>query len=288
MINALRYGFATFLSFSKPLTFLILAGVAFTLVVEIGQAINIQSLSFYQSMVESGAPPKELAGLEMFRPFSTIGVQTGILNALVLLFLSVPVAGQFAQEYRFQTLATTFLIAPRRSAVFVSKTFFALLYVTAAVGIIWLVVTLLGPVLPAPITVGPESTGVFNPAYTVGGDLDWKLASSDWWRVLLYVLGYMLIVISMAIITKSQTLGVLVPVFYLGFVETTAAVSDSINLTKLKTGDWIADEFRFFLQGHAWINQDADYPLAGFIYFGGILVLLGLSFWLFVRRDAKL
>lgn len=302
MINATRYGLSTFLSFSKPVTFLLLATFTFLLAAEIAQVINAIVFEQYTALKAqlaamdpaelgqmTGTDPDYLKTLEIFRPLSVFGSQLVVLNGLVLFFLSVPVAGQFAQEYRFGTLATTFLIAPRRIAVFSSKVFFALVYVAASVGIMWLIIAVAGKWLPAPIGLPVESsTGVFSPVYPAGGEFAWNLASSnDWWRVLLYVLGYMLIVVSISILTKSQTLGVLVPVFYLGFVETAAAASDSLNVAGVKSGDWIADPFRFFLQGHAWINQDAEYPLAGAIYFGVILILLALSLWAFVRRDAK-
>lgn len=287
MINALRYGLATFLSFSKPLTFLLLSTLTFLLVTQIGQVINQLIETANQGLSSSTGGQSELEYLSTFRSLSEFGAQTSVMNALVLFFLSVPVAGQFAQEYRFNTLANTFIAAPRRAAVFLSKTFFALVYVAASVAIMWAIISVFGRALPAPLNQ-PGSTGIFNPAYSAGGDFVWQLKpDEDWWRIVLYVFGYMFIVISFSVITQSQTLGVLIPVFYLGFVESAAAISDAVNMTQVKQGDWIPDQLRFFVQGHAWINQDPSYEFAGLIYFGGIAALMGVSLWLFVRRNAS-
>lgn len=270
MLNSLRYGFATFLSFSKPITFLVLALITTYIVVAATQIIA--------TVVIGLMPDAEVQTLGVF------GARVNVMNAMVMFFLSVPVAGQFAQEFRFNTLASTFLVAPNRYTLFISKAAFALTYVFASIGIIWASFNFTASIFPPALS----GKGIFGPLYSANFELGWKLEeSSDWWKVLVYVAGYMVIVIAMATITRSQTLGVLIPVFYLLFVE--HGIGLAFGLYRLESSELfnIFDPLRFFMQGQAWVNADAAYPYAGLIYFGGVMAMFMWSFILFVRRDAK-
>jgi hypothetical protein len=260
VINALRYGFASFLSFSKPFTFLLL------------------------SIVSSGAlfslalgPAQGVLGQQM----SILGAQTLAMNALILLFVSVPVAGQFAQEYRFKTLGAALLAAPQRVPLFLAKNLFGLIYVAAVVAANWLFLDLFGRAMG----LGNQGTNYSIFALT-GGGFSWRFTGLDaYWRMMLYIFGYMLIVIALSIVTRSQTLGILIPFFYLGIIETLGAISDGLVKIHAISGPFIAGQFRFFNQGQAWINADAHHPSAGLVYFGVAAGLFALSVLLFARRD---
>lgn len=285
MINALRYGLASFLRLSKPFTFVFIATFVFLLMVELSQValratfVAQQVLSSVAPSTEVQAAPAEFSGMTMF------AAQANVMNALVLMFLSIPVAGQFAQEYRYNTVANAFLLAPRRTAVFVSKLALVLVYVSSSVALMWIALLFLGPLLPDPIRDG---TQMYSPLYAAGLDISWQLTFQEsWWRVLLYVCGYMTVVSAFAVITKSQTLGVLIPLFFLGLIETAAHISDLLLDGGVIQLAWIPDQLRFFLQGQAWVNQDAGFPYASSIYFGGCLGLMLLSLLLFIRRDTK-
>ncbi len=280
MVNALRYGLVSFLKLSKPFLFFIISTVVLFCVVELSQvAVDL----VHQLQLQLGTPGA--ADQEPFLGLSTFGAQASVMNALFLFFLSIPVAGQFAQEYRFNMLANTFLMAPNRIAVFFSKTTFALLYVVVSLGLFSLAVPLVGPLLPLKLQDGQAAA---SPVFATSANITWTMTFEDsWWRVLLYILGYMAIVISISIITKSQTLGALLPFFYLGLVETVAAFADFLVTEGQITTNWIPEQLRFFRNGQAWINNDAAFPNAGLIYFGGCLLLLAVSLVLFVRRDTK-
>jgi len=281
VVNALRYGLVSFLKLSKPFLFLLISAIVLFCVVELSQvAVGLVN----QIQLQLGAP--SAIDPELFRGLSVFGAQATVMNALFLFFLSIPVAGQFAQEYRFNMLANTFLMAPNRYAVFFSKTTFALLYVVVSLGLLSLVLPLIGPVLPLKLLA--DGTATASPVFATSANIAWTMTFEDsWWRVLLYVLGYMAIVIGISIITRSQTLGALLPFFYLGLVETVAAFADFLVAQNQIQANWIPEQLRFFRNGQAWINHDAAFPHAGLIYFGGCLVLLAVSLVLFVRRDTK-
>ncbi len=280
MVNALRYGLVSFLKLSKPFLFLLISTAVLFCVVELSQvAVGLVN----QIQIQLGAP--SAVDPELFRGLSVFGAQASVMNALFLFFLSIPVAGQFAQEYRFNMLANTFLMAPNRIAVFFSKTTFALLYVVVSLGLFSLAVPVVGPLLPLKLEDG---TATASPLFATSANISWTMTFEEsWWRVVLYILGYMVIVISTSIITKSQTLGALLPFFYVGLVETVAAFADFLVTQGQITTNWIPEQLRFFRNGQAWINNDATFPHAGLIYFGGCLVLLAVSLVLFVRRDTK-
>lgn len=285
MVNAFRYGLASFFRMSKPIFFFFLSSLVALLVIELSQfVIGLQqSLQNSQAMMTSSGDEMPVAA--PFTGLTTFAAQGSVMNALVLFFLSIPVAGQFAQEYRFNTLANTFLIAPKRPAVFLSKAGFALGYVTVAIAVMWLAIDLFGSKLPVPVTNGSEA---FSPLYVTSSNITWSMNfDSSWWRVLLYVCGYMSIVISISIITKSQTLGALLPFFYLGLVESAAAISDTLLTVGAISKDWIPEQLRFFVHGQAWVNSDSAFANSGYIYFGGCLFLLALGFLLFTKRDTK-
>ncbi len=280
MVNALRYGLVSFLKLSKPFLFLLISAAVLFCVVELSQvAVGLVN----QIQIQLGAP--SAVDPELFRGLSVFGAQASVMNALFLFFLSIPVAGQFAQEYRFTMLANTFLMAPNRIAVVFSKTTFALLYVVVSLGLFSLAVPVVGPLLPLKLEDG---TATASPLFATSANISWTMTFEEsWWRVVLYILGYMVIVISTSIITKSQTLGALLPFFYVGLVETVAAFADFLVTQGQITTNWIPEQLRFFRNGQAWINSDAAFPHAGLIYFGGCLVLLAVSLFLFVRRDTK-
>lgn len=270
MLNALRYGFATFLSFSKPLTFFLLAALTTYIVVEVTQIITSTFGQIPDSTLE---------------PLGIFGAQLMVMNVMVMFFLSVPVAGQFAQEYRFTTLSNTFLIAPQRISVFVSKTVFALLYVFAAIAIIWVSFRFTATPLPLPLT----GSGTLSPLVSTDLEFTWQMISvDDRWKVLLYITGYMLIVISLAIVTRSQTLGVLLPMFYLLFIEPGLMFASGyfavMQLTWLK----FIDFFRIFTHGQAWVNGEPFFPYGGIVYFGVTAMMVLWSLVLFVRRDSNI
>jgi hypothetical protein len=280
VVNALRYGLVSFLKLSKPFLFLLISAAVLFCVVELSQvAVGLVN----QIQIQLGAP--SAVDPELFRGLSVFGAQASVMNALFLFFLSIPVAGQFAQEYRFTMLANTFLMAPNRIAVVFSKTTFALLYVVVSLGLFSLAVPVVGPLLPLKLEDG---TATASPLFATSANISWTMTFEEsWWRVVLYILGYMVIVISTSIITKSQTLGALLPFFYVGLVETVAAFADFLVTQGQITTNWIPEQLRFFRNGQAWINSDAAFPHAGLIYFGGCLVLLAVSLFLFVRRDTK-
>jgi hypothetical protein len=280
MLNALRYGLVSFLKLSKPFLFFGLSAVTLFCVFELSQvAVGLVNTIQLQLGEPGAVDPLTFRGLSSF------GAQSSVMNALVLFFLSIPVAGQFAQEYRFNMLANTFLMAPNRIAVFFSKTTFALLYVVVALAVLVLAVVLLGPLLPIALQDGTANA---SPVFATSANITWTMTFADsWWRVLLYILGYMVVVISLSIITKSQTLGALLPLFYLGLVETVAAFADFLVAQGQIETNWIPEQLRFFRNGQAWINNDPGFPQAGLIYFGVCLVILAVSLILFVRRDTR-
>ncbi len=280
MVNALRYGLVSSLKLSKPFLFFFISALVLFCVVELSQvAVGLVNQVQLQMGTPGATDPASFPGL------STFGAQASVMNALFLFFLSIPVAGQFAQEYRFNMLANTFLMAPNRIADFASKTVFALLYVLVSVGLLSLAVVLLGPLLPLKLQDG---TATASPIFATSANITWTMTlENSWWRVLLYVFGYMVIVMSLSIITKSQTLGVLLPFFYLGLVETVASFADVLVTQKSIETNWIPEQLRFFRNGQAWINQDAAFSNAGLIYFGSCLILLVISLLLFLRRDTK-
>lgn len=281
MVNALRYGLVSFLKLSKPFLFLLISALVLFCIVELSQ---VAAGLVHQIQVQLGTPGA--AEQEPFPGLSIFGAQASVMNALFLFFLSIPVAGQFAQEYRFTMLANTFLMAPNRIAVFASKTAFALLYVVVSLVLLSFAVALFGPALP--LRIQDDGTATASPIFATSANISWTMTFEDsWWRVLLYILGYMAIVISISIITKSQTLGALLPFFYLGLVETVAAFADFLVAQNQIQANWIPEQLRFFRNGQAWINHDATFPNAGLIYFGGCLVLLVVSLVLFVRRDTR-
>lgn len=266
LINALRYGFASFLRFSKPLTFSALAAGASYLIIFLtqwyyGQDLAIESLSLY-------------------------GGQSVVMNSLVLFFLSLPVAAQFAQEYRFGTLGSTLLIAPKRLVLFMSKTIFALLYVAVSVILIWVIIFSSSPLFGfLPSTEGTN----FSFLAVAGGSFDWTKIASDYGTALVslmcYIFGYMLIVISLSVATKSQTLGAIIPFFYLGLVETLATLSDYLVNRGAMKDDWIPESFRLFEKGQAWLVSDPNFQNSGLVYFGIAFAAFAGSALLFQRRS---
>lgn len=261
MINAVRYGLATFLTFSKPLTFFGLA---------------IATSIFFLEMSVGGNNELSREGLSYF------GAQTLAMNALVLFFISVPVAGQFAQEYRFKTITSTLLMVPSRMKLFLSKTFFALLYALTSVLLMWGFMQLLG--VSQRIVATGKNYSLFA---LTSGNFHWSSTGVDAYaRMAAYILGYMLIVIAISVATRSQTLGTLIPFLYLAIVESIAATSDALIKLKVIQGPLIPDSFRFFQKGQAWINSDPHYPMAGIYYFGVCLIAFASSAVLFSRRSA--
>lgn len=265
MLSALRYGARSVLTFSRPWLFLFLGTVSTVLIVMI--------YNYFAQQLAVAMGPRAPRTLTLF------GAQLQVINAFALMFLSIPVAAQFAQEYRYRTLTLAFLIAPKRWTVFVSKLLFSALYVALSVLVAWIVMVFVGPLIPTPIN---PSGGLSSFLTALSPQLPWAGTLGDsWLKILIYVLVYMSFVVSFAIITKSQALGVMIPFFYLTFVESFGAIVDVAEAT------WFPQWLRPFMHGQAWLTNDPQLPHAGLMFFGYAAIAFAIAFVLFVRRDSK-
>ena len=258
MLNAIRYGFASFLGFSKPVIFFLLAAFSAWGVIYLTK----------QGVAATG------------KTLSILGAQSVVMNALVMFFISIPVAGQFSQEYRFKTLGATLLMVPHRLYLLISKTLFALIYVALAVGLLWGLIAGLSNFL------GLTATGVsYSFLAVTGANFSWNLSGLDsLLRILFYVFGYMLIVISISVLTKIQALGVLIPMLYLLILESIGAASDEAQKRGFIANPIIPEWLRIFKEGQAWINGDTG---AGLAFFSFSLVMFVISAFVFSKRSAS-
>ena len=265
MLSAIRYGARSVMTFSRPWLFLVLGAVSAVLMV---MAYNW----FAHELAISQVPRAPL-------PLTLFGAQLQVINVLGMMFLSVPVAAQFAQEYRYRTLALAFLVAPRRWTLFVSKIAFSAVYIVVSIIVAWIVLAIVGPLIPNPVQ---PNGGLSSFLTALNPNLPWAGSlGTMWWKILIYVLVYMAFVVAFAIITKSQALGVMIPFFYVLIVESFGAIVDVAEAT------WFPSVLRPFMFGQAWLTSDPQYPFAGVVFFGYALIALVTAFLLFIRRDSK-
>ena len=299
MLNAARYALASFPTFGRPTLFLLLSVAAVVTVVRTTPFVLEPLLN--SGITNAGQPSTQLPNL------SVLGANLSVMSPLVLVFLSFPVAAQFAHEYKFKIISTTFLVAPRRLAVFGMKSLVTLLYVTVVLSLSWIALQTLSTVMPDTF---PLPRNGFNSSfwYVVG---HYSLQPSDgfawnslqfgdvWWKALLYVCGSMLVVLSLSVITKSQALGITYALVFFAITEITPAVMPYLggilgqvfgpagaNFV-LFFQETFGAAVRFFFNGQAWLTSDPRYPFAGVFFFGTIAFFTLIAARVFVRRDPK-
>lgn len=296
MINALRYAVASFSTFGRPILFIFLNSTAVVM-------ITVITTMVLQPVLSATLPGMEA---ETALPFmSVLGASLSVISPGAMLLLAIPVAAQFAHEYKFNILATTFLSAPRRLAVFVSKTLMTAIYVVLVVAISWLVLRTLGQTMPKEFPFpenGYDSSFLYVIDYPLdpldGFDWHGMEFADSWAKIMMYVLGAMLIVLSFSVLTRSQALGITYGFLFFGVIELLAGLLPVLpqilgSVLGPATGPVIAilsfiiAPFRFMYNGQAWLTNDPGSPLAGVYFFGTVALFVVLAAVVFVRRDPK-
>ncbi len=206
--------------------------------------------------------PVEVATKLSLGEFVTTAMTNPLSIAIVFVILSTIVAQAFGQEYRHGTIRLTLTAFPRRVPVFVAKAIVCL-----AVVVVTFVITVL-----LTIVIGLLNSGA------VGGDAPSVDFFGPAGRMILYLIGYCLIVFAVTVITRVLALGVIIPLLFLIVVEAVL-----VNLVS-RFVHWLP-EVMPFTSALAFVNG-TDMVRNGLVFLAWIVVLVGIALAVFRARDA--
>ncbi|MFZ1361365.1 MAG: ABC transporter permease subunit [Candidatus Nanopelagicales bacterium] len=272
MISALRYEWRRI--FTIRTTFILLA-CALVISLLLGW-ITIEALHAIGSMSEGQESPEtaELAGMQLTEMvFATTG------GVIPLIFLGTIAAQAFGQEYRQGTIRLTLTSIPFRGRVFSAKLIVMLLVV--AVG--WVITTILTYLLMS-VVLSSKSGG------QSGG-----LELSYLGRGLLFVLGFCAIVFGVTLLTRILALGVIIPAVFWAVAEPLliTTLGGSVagsggtdgSMTVEQSQPWIAQILPFH-NGMQFVEGTQNMASGGLVFLAWVVMVLGVSWILFDKRDA--
>ncbi len=184
------------------------------------------------------------------------------LNPIVLVILSTIAAQAFGQEYRHGTIRLTLTAFPRRIPVFVSK----ILVCLATIVVVFLVSVALIAIIGLVNSNAVSRDGA-------NGDF---LAPVG--RMVLFLIGYCLIVFAITVLTRVLALGVIIPLLFIVVIE--AMLVGFLG----KYLSWLGDVMPF-MSGIGFVGGD-DMTRNGLVFLAWIAGLIGAGLVVFRTRDA--
>jgi ABC-type transport system involved in multi-copper enzyme maturation permease subunit len=184
------------------------------------------------------------------------------------LIVSTLAAQAFGHDYRHGTIRLTLSSFPRRGQILFARVFMLLFFVT----------------ILSVVTVG-ASVGVIEIYSSTTGGIEWASFAGTALKLWAYLLGYMVICMSLVVLTRIMALGIVIPLVMVLIVE---------NLLIL-LGQWKADwlpEWVPFTNASNWVTDmsagDGGLNLSGtpWPFFGLAAILSLAATYRFMRKDA--
>lgn len=201
---------------------------------------------------------------------SWLGLYNTPANFLSLVLLSVVAAQVFGHEYRYGTIRLTLTEFPKREVVMLAKTLILIFFTTFTLILNW-------GVLGALAQFAPEGTiSSDSPGFTFG-----PYNPADLWKVYLYVIGYVIIAMSISAITRNLAIGIVVPLL-LTVIEGLLGI---LNQLAKQRFDWLIE--RLPLENATdWLGNGGMYVSPGLTYAAWVVAFYLAASALFFKRDA--
>lgn len=201
---------------------------------------------------------------------SWLGLYNTPANFLSLVLLSVVAAQVFGHEYRYGTIRLTLTEFPKREVVMLAKTLILIVFTTFTLILNW-------GVLGALAQFAPEGTiSADSPGFTFG-----PYNPAELWKVYLYVLGYVIIAMSISAITRNLAIGIVVPLL-LTVIEGLLGI---LNQLAKQRFDWLIE--RLPLENATdWLGDGGMYVSPGLTFAAWVVAFYLAASALFFKRDA--
>ena len=180
-------------------------------------------------------------------------------------------AQAFGHDFRHGTIRLTMAAFPKRMQILIAR---------VGVMLVWVVVV-------SVVTIAGVAAGIQLKSATSGG-MEWDSFPGTAARFIAYLVGYMLIVVSLVVLSRNLALGLVVPLVMVLIVE------NLLLLIAYVKYPWIVD-YLPFTNGIRWVTNAGGFgngpgPVhngnSAFVFFSVVVALVVAGTWRFKTRDA--